>query len=385
MKYIQYKFIVSIQWILLEIKVPKNVMKTPKAMEQIFAAAHAPYSYGLKLFEIYWEGLVEYWISFEIVGRAGESHFYLRLPKQFRNLMESAIYAQYPEAEITEAEDYVGQMPKVLPNKTFNVFGNEQGLRGPNCYPIRTYPMFEEMVEERRVDPIAPLLEVMSKLKEDEQIWIQIMARPTGDDWKKEGEKIVAKLIGREESKEESGSTLFGLTPNDIVRAPFELPKIPEIKKEKSQRFQFGAMILTPGEREVIEGIERKTAKLGFETSIRFLYIDKRDAFSRDNVAAVQGFFRQFNTQNLNLLRPDKKTMTAAVRGLFKETRLNWRRRVLFERYRDLIFGPKKFILNIEELATLYHFPITEVSPVYLEKVESRKRGPPPTVPLIEE
>ena len=45
--YLHVRFVKAITWKLLEIKVPKNVLKTPKAMEQIFAAAHAPYSYGL--------------------------------------------------------------------------------------------------------------------------------------------------------------------------------------------------------------------------------------------------------------------------------------------------------------------------------------------------
>ncbi|MBI2033962.1 MAG: hypothetical protein HYT13_02595, partial [Candidatus Liptonbacteria bacterium] len=99
--YIRFRFIKAITWILLDIKIPKNILQTPKAMEQVFAAAHAPYSYGLKFFEKYWEGKVEYWMSFEMVSLGGDVHFYLRLPKQFRNLMESAIYAQYPSAEIS--------------------------------------------------------------------------------------------------------------------------------------------------------------------------------------------------------------------------------------------------------------------------------------------
>lgn len=382
--YIQYRFIKGIKWVLLEIKVPKNVLKTPKAMEQIFAAAHAMYSYGLRFMEKYWEGKVEYWMSFEIVGSAGKNHFYLRLPKQFRNLMESAIYAQYPEAEITEVEDYVRQMPKVLPNKTFELYGNEQILRAPDCFPIRTYPMFEESIEERRVDPIAGLLETMSNLKSDEQAWIQIMVRPTGDDWRLEGEKIVGKMTGKEEQKKPGWFPGFGLSASEILRAPFEHPPT-EVDKKKEDKFNFRMLMLTPGQKEVVEGIERKIAKLGFYTTIRFLYIDKRDAFSRDNVAAVTGFFRQFNTQNLNLLKPDKKTMSAAVHGLFKRLRLNWRKRLLYERYRDLIFNSHKPVLNIEELATIFHFPIVGVESTYLKKVESRRGGPPPELPIMEE
>ena len=385
--YIRYKFIVAIKWDIVEVKIPKEILKTPKAMEQVFAAAHAPYSYGLRFLEKYWEGMVEYWFSFEIVGFAGESHFYIRTPKQFRNLIESAIYGQYPGAEIKDAEDYVRHMPYVLPNKNLELFGNEQILKNPNCYPIRTYPMFEESVEERRVDPIAGLLETMAKLKTDEQIWIQILARPIGDEWKKEGEDIINKMFGREKKK--TGFWEFfglGVTAGELVRAPFEHPSLEAKKKDKDQ-LNLKFLVLSPSEKEVAEGIGRKIAKLGFETTIRFLYIDKRDAFSRDNVAAVQGFFRQFNTQDLNLLRPNKKTMSAAVHGLFKQTRLNLRRRILYERYRDLIFGPKKPkpILNIEELATIYHFPITGVETTYLEKVESRKGGPPAALPMMDD
>src|SRR5690348_8451351 len=101
--YLHVRFIHNLDFQLLEIKIPKNVMKTPKAMEQIFAAAHAPYSYGYRWTDKYWKGLEEFWMSFELIGRAGESHFYLRVPRAFRNMMESAIYSQFPEAEITEA------------------------------------------------------------------------------------------------------------------------------------------------------------------------------------------------------------------------------------------------------------------------------------------
>ncbi|MEK9179904.1 MAG: hypothetical protein AAB897_00600 [Patescibacteria group bacterium] len=383
--YLQFRFITRIKWVLLEIKVPKGVLKTPKAMEQIFAAAHAPYSYGLRFAEKYWEGIVEYWMSFEIVGRAGETHFYLRLPKQFRNLMESAIYAQYPAAEITEAEDYVRAMPKILPNKATELYGYEIILRQPEYFPIRTYPMFEESVEERRVDTIGALLETTSKLKSDEQIWIQILCRPTGDDWKKRGEAAVAKMTGLDEKKKkESWFPGLGLSVGEIARAPFEHPSEEIQKKKDDSKFNFRMLLLTPGQKEALEGIERKIAKLGFETTIRCVYLDSRNAFSRDNVAAMTGYFRQFNTQNMNLFRPDKKTMTGSVHGLFKPTRLNWRRRLIFEKYRDLLFNRHKHVLNIEELATIYHFPILGVEPGALEKIESRKGGPPMRLPTVD-
>ncbi len=388
--YLTFKFLSAIKWKLLEIKVPKDILQTPKSMEQVFAAAHGPFSYGLRFLEKHWEGKREYSMSFEIVGIGGDIHFYLRVPSQFQNLMESAIYGQYPQAEITEIppdQDYVRQMPPVLPNKKFQTHGIEFILAKPAPYPIRTYPMFEDAVEERRVDPIGNLTEILSRLKKDEQVWIQILVTPTGppeNDWRKEGEDIINKIMGRETEKKKESNPLFGVTISEAVRAPWEHPSLEVEKKKEGMDFKF--VVLSPSEKEVVEGIERKTSKLGFECTVRFIYIDDRENFSRDNVAGVMGSFRQYNTQNLNLLRPNKSTMTASVHGLFKPTRLNWRRRVMYERYGWLSHGPKAShnILNIEELATLFHFPITGVQAPQLQRIEAKKGSPPPTIPLID-
>ena len=68
-------------------------------------------------------------MSFELIGHAGESHFYLRLPKDIQHMMESAIYGQYPEAEITEVDDYLDHFPEVLPNEEMDVSGFEEMLQ----------------------------------------------------------------------------------------------------------------------------------------------------------------------------------------------------------------------------------------------------------------
>jgi hypothetical protein len=73
------------------------------------------------------------------------------------------------------------------------------------------------------------------------------------------------------------------------------------------------------------------------------------------------------------------------VRGLFVKTRIRWRKRILYEDYRNITPSAKKPILNIEELATIYHFPIAAVSTTELEKIPSRKGSPPAGVPVIEE
>lgn len=387
--HLHYQWVTGIKWKLLEIKVPKTILKTPKAMEQIFAAAHAPYTYGVSTYQKYWQGMEEYWFVFELIGRAGETHFYLRTPAQFRNMMESAIYAAYPEAEITEAEDYLEEFPHVLPNETYDLSGFEEILREKNYLPIRTYPMFEEAVEERRIDTIAPLMEAMSKLKNDEQLWFQVLIKPTGENFRKEGEEEINKLMGVEKPKKPSmwPELDLGVTLGEALSAPFQHPgeakPAHDMKKEKQQRF-----LMTPVDKERAEAIHLKISKIAFEATLRFMYIEKREeAADAGHTNSIHGFIRQFNTQNLNQLRPDKVTSTAGytVKGLFKNTRLRGRKHRLFYQYRHFSPSHHESILNIEELASVFHFPLAVVSTTELEKVESRKGSPPASLPMIEE
>jgi hypothetical protein len=387
--HLHYQWVTGIKWKLLEIKVPKTILKTPKAMEQIFAAAHAPYTYGVPFYNKYIKGQEEYWMVFELIGRAGETHFYLRVPTQFRNMMESAIYAAYPEAEITEAEDYLEEMPHILPSDTYDISGFEEVLRHENYLPIRTYPMFEEAVEEHRIDTIAPLMEAMSKLKNDEQLWFQLLIKPTGEDFRKEGEKEIKKLLGIEEQKKPSMWPDFdlGVTLGEALAAPFQHPGEATPKKDQRQE-KMPRFLMTPVDKERAEAIHLKISKIAFEATLRFMYVEKReDAVDSGHTNSIHGFIRQFNTQNLNSLKPNSPTSTASysVKGLFKKTRVRARKRYLYEAYRHLSPAHHESILNIEELATVFHFPLAVVSTTELEKVESRKGSPPTSLPIIEE
>ncbi len=178
--YLQLRFFKSIKWVTLHIRVPKDILKTPKAMEQIFAAAHAILD-PPDFWEKYFKGKYQYWVSFEMVGQEKGVYFYCRTPERYRNLIESAIYAQYPEAEINETEDYTQLLPAVLPNKIYDLWGLEFQFLKSDAYPIRTYPYFEEAVEEKRLDPLAAITETMSDLKEGEKIWLQFLIKPVGD------------------------------------------------------------------------------------------------------------------------------------------------------------------------------------------------------------
>ena len=179
--YVRTKYINSLKWILLEIKIPKEVVKTPKAMEQIFAGLHG--TEGAPNFvEKWFKGEVPDWFSLEIIGKGGDVHFLIRTLENYRNLVEAQIYAQYPDAEIAEVEDYINILPKKIPSDDYDIWGTELLLTKEDAYPIRTYLyFFEAAKEEERIDPLASLSEILSSLSSDEHIWIQILISATDD------------------------------------------------------------------------------------------------------------------------------------------------------------------------------------------------------------
>ena len=379
--------------ILLEIRIPKEVVKPIRAMESVMAGLHGVVYHPPDWWEKWIEGQVQTSLSFEIVSIDGEIHFFVRIHKSYRDGVESAIYSQYPEAEITLADDYTKYAPADIPNKDWDLFAFDYILLKPSPYPIKTYLKFEtehEVLEEKRIDPIASLLEGMSKIKPGEQLWLQIRAAPMSEEpahaFVKEGEKIRDTIAKRPEERkprpiiQEAAETLVtGKPPEERVQKESDLFIAPELR-------------MTPGEKEVVASIETKISKPIFKCGIRAIYLGKRGIWFKPNFRLILNFFNEFTTADVNALEPWGATFTKIHKSLFLP--LNWlqprrhylRCRKIFRAYKERVnpFFPRRggdkgiFILNIEELASLFHFPSWRITPVPgVSRVEARKGAPP--------
>ena len=385
--YIVGKFISELKWILLEVKFPREAVKSPKAMEQIFSGLHAIQKTP-DFKERYFQGMIPSWYSLEVIGREGKIQTFIRTQDKYRNLIESQIYAQYPDAEICEAEDYINILPADIPNKEYDVWGTELILTKADAYPIRTYPIFfEEKEAEERTDPIAGLFEFLSSLNPQEHAWVQILISPTDDKWKDEGEKLVEKLIGRKAKKGKKGMVWeevksWSATLGEGVREFFFGPAGKPVEKPELESLMAH---LTPGQKEVVLAIEKNIAKLGYKTVIRYIYWTKKETFSKDKTAAIGGFFKQFNTQNLNGFKPNKKVSPGWGKIRKKHREIN-QKRFFVKMYRDRYFpfdgfSKRGFVFNTEELATIFHIPIKFVKVQRMPEIEAKKGGPPTGLP----
>lgn len=366
--YTRAKFLGSLNWVLLEIKFPQELATSFKAAEQLFAGLHGIFIKPLTWDERFFKGKLPEAFSLEITGGNGEVRFYIRTLESYRNLVESNIYAQYPEVEIRVVSDYVNDVTSMIPNDDYDLWGMELELTKENFYPIRTYTYFEEVgqfgKEKKIIDPLSSLSEILGSLKLNEHLWIQFLIRPVGADWTKPAEGALDKLLGREKTEGE---------------------EVPRLKP------------LAPGERSIAEAIGLKISKFGFETTLRFVYVGHKDIFSTAYGAAVSGAFKQFGTQNLNgfkaniasipiVLWPFKFMVYWPLKLIpypgAKKKAFRKKKR-LFRNYKERSFTitSKPFILNTEELATVYHFPSLEVKAPLLERIEAKKGTPPAGLP----
>ncbi len=399
------------KWLVLEIKPPKEILKPFKAMENVFSSL-----WGIldtpSWREFWCEGEFPFggglWFSFEVVSIGGNIHFYMRVPEGFRYTAESAIHAQYPDAEISVVEDYTKKVPQDLPNKDWDIYGEEFTFLKDHPYPIKTYDKFfeekpEASKEEKRIDPMDALLEGLSKVTPDEQVWLQIVCTPVTDNlfpWITRGNQIKDEIIKR--SKPAKPKPMIQEAAEIIAIGPQE-EKV-EQKKEDPSPIEFK---LTPGERDVLTAIEGKMKKQAFSTWIRSIHIYKADKqHLKGKQAIIRSYFQQFMTGDLNSIVFLGRTR-ARIQYLFKKRRLFMRKRRQFRNYVErfppfyprLTGEPVRFlglellgeppgpgigkgtiILNTEELATIFHFPARVVIPG-VPYVEAKKVGPPPELP----
>ncbi len=388
--YVQERFIRKMNWDLLEIKVPKEVEKRPKTMEEVLSGLYSNFETAIDtVYDVYLDGIVEAWFSLEIVSFEGDIHYYIRTPDFLTELIESQIYSQHPEAEVTKVEDYVQNIPNDIPSKDYDLWGTEMILAKEDAYPLRVYKDFEDTAIGEFVDPMSNIVEGAAELGKGEQLWIQILIRPSDNKWQKEGRALVMKLIGREEKKKSSGflgffrDEILDLARN-VIQGVFYVPPPMEEAGATANDDEYKSLMLhlSPGEKDTVTAIDDSIKKLGYYTKIRWLYVAKSDVFNkiRGNGIAFT-YWTQFGSLNLNNFMPDAFTKTSAYYYLTKLRKAVRKRRVL-RKYKKREFREKGFVLNVEELATIFHFPTMEVKAPIAPRVEAKKVKPPAGLPV---
>lgn len=384
--YIEGKFDATLKNIILAIDIPKGNEQSPKAVENLFTylgGAHGSISFWEKWFE----GRFQQSFSFEIISLDGYTQFLIRTPAESRYLIESAIYSQYPDAEISEIDDYTIGMPAKFPDEEWDMWGVEFIQGAPEAYPIKLYQEFEHKFGESETqfkDPMASLMDLCSSLRQGEQLWIQFIITPIGFDWVKASDKEVDKILGKEAKPSEGLVTKFVTWLGDASEQIFAIWGDIEVKEKKA----LSMMELTPKKKKQIEAIQIKASKLGFAFKMRVAYVAKKELLNKSKVASgLVGWIKQFSALDLNNLKPDMNVTGTKTAYFHKDSRLIEKKNTLIQNYINRSgAGRNSGVMNIEELATLWHFPIdANVKAPFIQKAPGRKSDAPSTLPIFEE
>lgn len=388
--WVNEKFKHHIPHTMLRIEVPQLNEQSMKAVEQIFV-----HLYGSKdnpsREEKYWDGFVQEAFSFEIASDGGYIAFYIWTPSYYQQMVEAAFYAQYPDAIITVTEDYSREINvDMIMKEEVKVWGAELALEKDDAYPIKSYPHWEDTLVGKPVDPLASILEVMSRLQAGEKWWLQIMATPADPSHiKHKGEAAIAAVV-EPGAHAHHDSGFFGkildlpYTILDAILSVVHQIIMPgEYASESHEADASERQRLTSPERELVEEVDRKMSRWPYEVKIRWMYFAPPNLFDyKKGRRGMLGALAQYKF--INSFKEGARTRvyegTLFWKKLFPKPRVLARARRMLWAYqsRDMERGEHEgFILSTEELASIYHFPMIDVRAPFVAKSTTRGVEPP--------
>ncbi len=337
--------VLNVDSVLLMMEIPKDNDKKELAAEQLFASLHGILRDAQELKN---SGGVQEHLSFEIASTGNQIRFFVWTPKVLQSFVEGQIYSQYPSVQIYRMkEDYVDRRDQYPVSYT-----SEITLTENEALPIKTFESFE-------VDPLAGITGTLAKLNPNggEELWIQILTRPVADEWHKKSDSWIKSV-----KSGSGGFDLFHIDWRWFVEVLAALWRPPEGGTEQPVKVE-----LSERDKTRVSKAEEKATKLGYQVKIRLVYMGNDQTNAKLNMQALVGTFKQFNSTNLNGFKMVGATYDRSALDAYKERQ----------------FTDEGFILNISELASVYHLPHTNVETPNIVWASSKTAEPPAKLPML--
>jgi hypothetical protein len=381
-RYVRYLFFSTVKVVLLEVKLPREITKSPAAMEVLINGFYQTGGEGTIIAK-YWEGKTRAWFSLELASLGGDVRFFIWTRENMRQIVEAHIYSQYPDVEVRQVPDYTRDI--AYDTTKYEMWAANYKLALNDVLPIKTYIDYgldKNPKPENEVDPLGTVLEVLHNIKPTEQIWLQFVIRAH----KKE------KRMGFFSEKTDNAKKV------DQIRTAF----FQSVKAE-------GRTVLTDEESRLINALQRSVQKSLFDTGIRVMYIANKGSYNNTTVVSLRGLFRHFSATFTSDLEDKSKETEDAKRKQkhymafntfghdgtdtdypwedFMDIRMNYQKSRKLDAYKRRMFfyapyRDKSMVFTSEELATLFHFPSSSVTTPGLQRIESKRGQAPSNLPV---
>jgi len=296
--------------------------------------------------------------SFEIANPSGseEISFYVSVPKKYRSALEKQVHSYFGQAEIDKVSDYTVFTPGS------EVAASYLTLKESHALPLRTYT-------EMQGDGLSEITNALSKLEAiDEGACVQFVVVPAHKGWNSKGNHIAHEMKQGKRLRDVYQSGAFGVVGSGVMHVLRALIDgfFPGGKKSDDQ-MKSETIVHTPEEEALIQAISMKASKPGFAVNVRLVASSASLMRSQEILGHMENAFSQFERYGVNQLRAKrtiKKTRAVVFNYIFR----------LFERGRSSYFG-------IEELASMFHFPISSTETPKITWLKSGSAPPPINIP----
>jgi hypothetical protein len=290
-------------------------------------------------------------VSLEMVAHRGLISFYVAAPLRVRDYIEQQILAQYPDAVLEEVVDYNMFHPKGA------TMGAELTFRESYVLPIKTYETAES-------DPLLALANALSKLNEDEGAAIQFVVRSSHKRWRKSAKRIVSELHkGKSREEAFTGGNIF----TQVLKFFGDAALNPEKRSvdnpaDKPEKHQMSAM-----EQEMAKGMEQKISKAGLDVTIRIIVSASTRQRAEVGISNIIDSFTQYNLYHYG-------NSFTAIRPRKQEQLIN---DFIYRHFNER----SSIVVNTEELASLYHLPLSSTDIPNIHWLRARQSAPPDRLP----
>ncbi len=291
--------------------------------------------------------------SFEIVANSKFISFYVVAPRAMGRYIEQQIQAYYPEAVLEETEDY-----NIFSARGQTVAGFIKTKRS-FIFPLKTYNKME-------TDPLESLINVLSKLNVNESIAIQYIVRSALPSWHYKSNRVVSRVNQGKKLSDALGENFLANAAGwlgDLAKAA--KPSGPDGKKmEKENR-------LTVMEQEVLKLIEEKNSKAGLNVNVRIVASagdsNRARAYLNNMISAFSGYnyYQYGNIFSNKVILYNKLIQKFLIKDF------------IYRRFKPSI----SFLLNTEELASLFHPPLPETETPNILWLFAKYAAAPSNVP----
>ncbi len=291
-------------------------------------------------------------ISFEIVAnKKGIISFYIVVPKKIESFLKKQIHAQFPDAEIQKVKDY-----NIFLSQG-EVTGALMKLKRSSIFPINTYI-------NQETDPINSVINSLSKIPDEDTACIQFVVRSAEKSWHNKGPKIAQEMQDgkslEQAMKGGNSGNIFNIIGKIFKFFSSSSNKNQDISKEDKKHK------ITPRENKMIESMEEKASKAGFEVNIRIIASAQSKQRAKMYLDNIVNSFSQYSSYKYGNSFQKAGQKTSKIIHNFIYRNLNTK---------------TSFILNAEEMTSVYHFPVSTNKTPNINWLTAKKAPAPAGVP----